>query len=80
MSIYIMSSAVDGQDTVAMHKLNDGTYQVTYGDHESDACHDQDEAVEEYLNCLSHAMTCSGCLEGKAIGMRYVDEQDLVEG
>ncbi len=80
MSIYIMSSAVDGQDTVVMHKLNDGTFQVTYGDHVSDACHDHDEAIDEYLSCLSHAMTCGGQLEGQSITRHYNDEPNLVEG
>lgn len=59
--IFIMSSAVLGQYDVIMHKLNDGNYRVTYNKHVVETS-DKDEAVNEYVSCVSHAMTCDGIL------------------
>lgn len=52
-----MSSATAGQYDVILHKLNTGKYQVKYGKHVVE-CNTKDEAVDEYVGCLSHAMTC----------------------
>ena len=59
--VFIMSSAICGQYDVIMHKLNDGNYRVTYNKHVVETP-DKDKAVDEYVKCISHAMTCADYL------------------
>lgn len=66
--VFIMSSAICGQYDVIMHKLTNGNYQVKYNKHIVETP-DKDKAVDEYVDCISHAMTCGEHLEGRGLGV-----------
>ena len=67
----LIRSEVEGQHTVILNVEYD-VYYVVYGEHKSDPIYDKDDAVDEYISCLSHAMTCGSCLEETSLGRRHV--------